>query len=157
MDSTTAASTVGVAVATIRSWCHRNVIAAVKVAGRWIVDTASLAYRIIALGKEQRMPDIQPLTRAEYETAVARLHGHPVPDQRCPGEYLAYLRTGQTYTSGDQHETLMVRRGAALEQEGYTPPRRTSGPGYAPVLVGDLFGSNKAAYCGLGPRTRDCC
>lgn len=46
MDTTTAAKQAGVTVATVRTWCRRNVIGAVKVAGRWVVDAASLAYRI---------------------------------------------------------------------------------------------------------------
>lgn len=41
-----AATQAGVTVETIRTWCRRNVIAAAKVAGRWVIDTASLAHRI---------------------------------------------------------------------------------------------------------------
>lgn len=46
MDTTTAAQQAGVTVATVRTWCRRNVISAIKTAGRWVVDAASLAYRI---------------------------------------------------------------------------------------------------------------
>lgn len=46
MDTTAAATQAHVTVATIRSWCRKGVIAAAKVAGRWIIDTASLAARI---------------------------------------------------------------------------------------------------------------
>ncbi|MEV4784048.1 helix-turn-helix domain-containing protein [Streptomyces tuirus] len=46
MDTTAAALQAGVNVATIRTWCRRSVIAAAKVAGRWVIDTASLAHRI---------------------------------------------------------------------------------------------------------------
>jgi len=41
-----AAAKAGVTVDTIRTWCRRNVIAARKVAGRWMVDASSLAYRV---------------------------------------------------------------------------------------------------------------
>lgn len=41
-----AAAQADVTVATIRTWCRNGVVAAVKQAGRWIVETASLAYRI---------------------------------------------------------------------------------------------------------------
>ncbi|MFI5752566.1 helix-turn-helix domain-containing protein [Streptomyces sp. NPDC051644] len=41
-----AATQADVTVATIRTWCRRDVIAAVKQAGRWVIDTASLARRI---------------------------------------------------------------------------------------------------------------
>ncbi|MER6860747.1 MULTISPECIES: helix-turn-helix domain-containing protein [Streptomyces] len=41
-----AATQANVTIATIRTWCRRGVIAATKQAGRWIIDTASLAHRI---------------------------------------------------------------------------------------------------------------
>ncbi|MER6844812.1 helix-turn-helix domain-containing protein [Streptomyces platensis] len=46
MNTTAAALQANVTVATIRNWCRRGVIAATKQAGRWIIDTASLAHRI---------------------------------------------------------------------------------------------------------------
>lgn len=41
-----AAHQAGVTTATIRTWCRIGAIAAVKAAGRWAVNAASLAYRI---------------------------------------------------------------------------------------------------------------
>lgn len=52
MDTATAAQTAGVTVDTIRTWCRRNVIGAVKTAGRWVIDAASLAYRIAFTKKD---------------------------------------------------------------------------------------------------------
>jgi hypothetical protein len=46
MNTTAAALEAQVTVATIRTWCRRGVIAAAKQAGRWVIDTASLAARI---------------------------------------------------------------------------------------------------------------
>ncbi|MER5875499.1 helix-turn-helix domain-containing protein [Streptomyces sp. NPDC001910] len=46
MNTTAAAAEAKVTVATIRTWCRRGAVAAVKQAGRWIIDTASLAARI---------------------------------------------------------------------------------------------------------------
>ncbi|MFB7222420.1 hypothetical protein [Streptomyces sp. NPDC056227] len=47
MNTTTAAATkANVTVATIRGWARNGVITATKVAGRWVIDTASLAHRI---------------------------------------------------------------------------------------------------------------
>lgn len=46
MNTTTAAQTAKVTVATIRDWARRGIIAATKVAGRWVIDTTSLAHRI---------------------------------------------------------------------------------------------------------------
>jgi hypothetical protein len=46
ITATAAATQAGVTVATIRTWARRGVIAAVKTAGRWVIDTTSLAHRI---------------------------------------------------------------------------------------------------------------
>lgn len=53
MNTTTAAATANVTAATIRDWARRGVIAATKVAGRWVIDTASLVRRI-AIGTMKR-------------------------------------------------------------------------------------------------------
>ena len=58
MDTATAAQTAGVSTATIRAWCRRNVIAAVKTGGRWIVDAASLTYRITLGGRKEKRVEI---------------------------------------------------------------------------------------------------
>jgi hypothetical protein len=46
MDTAAAATQAHVTVATIRTWCRHGVVAAIKTAGRWFIDTASLAARI---------------------------------------------------------------------------------------------------------------
>jgi len=46
MNTFTAAQQAGVTTATIRMWCRRGVVAAAKVAGRWVIEAASLAYRL---------------------------------------------------------------------------------------------------------------
>lgn len=46
MNTTTAAQTANVTIATIRTWARNGVIAATKTAGRWVIDTTSLARRI---------------------------------------------------------------------------------------------------------------
>ncbi|WP_405611405.1 helix-turn-helix domain-containing protein [Streptomyces sp. NBC_01508] len=53
MNTTTAATEANVTVATIRDWARRGIIAATKAAGRWVIDTASLAHRI-AIGAMKR-------------------------------------------------------------------------------------------------------
>jgi len=58
MNTTAAALQAGVTTNTIRTWCRRGIIAAVKHAGRWIIDTASLAHRItIGKLKEHHVAD----------------------------------------------------------------------------------------------------
>lgn len=46
MNTAAAAQQAGVTVATIRSWCRKNVVTATKASGRWDIDATSLAYRI---------------------------------------------------------------------------------------------------------------
>lgn len=46
MDTATAAQQAGVTVATVRHWCRIGAVAAVKRSGRWVIDAASLTYRI---------------------------------------------------------------------------------------------------------------
>lgn len=53
MNTTAAAAQANVTIDTIRTWCRRGVVAAIKQAGRWVIDTASLAARI-AIGKMKR-------------------------------------------------------------------------------------------------------
>ncbi|MEU1071958.1 MULTISPECIES: hypothetical protein [unclassified Streptomyces] len=46
MNTTTAATKAHVTAATVRTWCRIGAIAATKKAGRWVIDSASLARRI---------------------------------------------------------------------------------------------------------------
>ncbi|MCX4792537.1 helix-turn-helix domain-containing protein [Streptomyces sp. NBC_01221] len=68
MNTTTAADTAKVTVATIRDWARRGIIAATKVAGRWVIDTASLARRI-AIGAMKR-PARKVIYSIETMTAI---------------------------------------------------------------------------------------
>lgn len=52
MDTTAAATQANVTAATIRTWCRIGAVAAAKVAGRWVIDAASLAYRISLTAKK---------------------------------------------------------------------------------------------------------
>ncbi|AJP04803.1 hypothetical protein TU94_28515 [Streptomyces cyaneogriseus subsp. noncyanogenus] len=62
MNTTAAAIQANVTVATIRTWCRRGVIAAVKTAGRWVIDSASLAARIaIGAMKHPRRREATPV------------------------------------------------------------------------------------------------
>nr|WSX25548.1 helix-turn-helix domain-containing protein [Streptomyces tubercidicus] len=64
MNTTAAALQAHVTVATIRTWCRRGIIAATKQAGRWIIDTASLARRLTigALKRPSRKVNMLDLT-----------------------------------------------------------------------------------------------
>lgn len=68
MNTTTAAAQANVTTATIRTWCRIGAVAAVKQAGRWIIDTASLAARI-AIGK-MKHPAKKIIFSIETMTAI---------------------------------------------------------------------------------------
>lgn len=57
MNTSAAAAEAQVTIATIRTWCRLGVIAAVKQAGRWIIDTASLAHRITIGAMKRRQKE----------------------------------------------------------------------------------------------------
>jgi hypothetical protein len=57
MNTTAAAIQANVTTDTIRTWCRIGAVAATKQAGRWIIDTASLAARIaIGAMKTRKAP-----------------------------------------------------------------------------------------------------
>lgn len=68
MNTTAAATEAHVTVATIRTWCRNGVVTATKTAGRWIIDTASLAARI-AIGAMKR-PARKVIYSIETMTAI---------------------------------------------------------------------------------------
>ncbi|MEV6165747.1 helix-turn-helix domain-containing protein [Streptomyces sp. NPDC052052] len=66
-----AATEARVTVATIRTWCRNGAVAAVKRAGRWVIDTASLAHRI-TIGAMKRPPVYTIYYRACRHTETDR-------------------------------------------------------------------------------------
>jgi hypothetical protein len=70
MNTTAAAIEANVTIATIRDWARRGVITATKTAGRWIIDTASLARRITIGHLKARKTAPKPVTLS-VETLTA--------------------------------------------------------------------------------------
>jgi hypothetical protein len=69
MNTTAAAIQANVTTATIRTWCRRGIIAAVKQAGRWIIDTASLAHRLtIGAMRSRKKAAVLDLSTATIKT-----------------------------------------------------------------------------------------
>ncbi|MFJ2676361.1 helix-turn-helix domain-containing protein [Streptomyces sp. NPDC087525] len=62
ITATAAATLAGVTVATIRTWCRRNVIGAVKTSGRWVIDRVSLAHRLSMGASRQPRTSATPIT-----------------------------------------------------------------------------------------------
>ncbi|WP_157882488.1 hypothetical protein [Streptomyces silvensis] len=146
MNTIAAAAQARVTVPTVRAWCRVGAVAAVKRAGRWVIDSVSLAARI-AIGRMRTRRatarEFAPLSRAEFEQAAAELGRRTTPkDARCHGEYVAYTATGAPYTD-TPYWWLLIRRGATLASEGFTRPAPRSYP-------------HECLTCGLDARRCDC-
>lgn len=72
MDTTTAATKANVTTDTIRTWCRYGAVAAVKQAGRWVIDAASLAARI-RLGQRMRRAAAQRRAATSRTRILAQL------------------------------------------------------------------------------------
>src|SRR3954471_23108225 len=70
MNTTTAATKANVTVSTIRAWCRTGAVAAVKQAGRWIIDAASLAHRI-TIG-QMKTARSTPARSRDLDTAIGQ-------------------------------------------------------------------------------------
>jgi len=97
MNTTAAALEAHVTAATIRTWCRRGAITAVKQAGRWIIDTASLAHRI-TIGAMKR---------------PARQEAAPVIDLTATYTYTEFIPE-QTLTTITPQVKQRTRRGENL-------------------------------------------
>jgi hypothetical protein len=109
MNTTAAAAEATVTVATIRAWCRRGVIAAVKVAGRWIIDAASLARRI-EIGVRRMTDPIEELGETVVQLIRrARLGYSPRPADReaLAGRYVLPSQSPVARSSTMQEQGLV--------------------------------------------------
>lgn len=126
-----AATTAGVTAATVRTWCRRNVIGAVKAGGRWAIDAASLAHRI-ALGALRTKPAAPKPVVYSVETMTAI--------------------GGNEWTRGDKHRVYINdwTAYAGLEVDHYKTGNISSasidGRGIANSRVGGLLGAVRSVY-----------
>jgi DNA-binding transcriptional MerR regulator len=115
LTTTTAATQAGVTVATIRTWCRRNAIAATKTAGRWIIDATSLARRITIGTRRNRMTEPAPHTMAARGTDyVTAWPGNIARQTHLSPEYIAEALTRAGLTTEDAAVEL---RGPLLRGE----------------------------------------
>lgn len=68
MNTAVAATQANVTTATIRTWCRTGAVAAIKQAGRWIIDAASLAHRI-TIGA-MKAPRTAPARNRDFDLAI---------------------------------------------------------------------------------------
>lgn len=112
MNTTAAAATAGVSIPTIRTWCRRGVVAAVKTAGRWIIDTASLAHRI-TIGQLKRKATMSLDLNATYTHTYA---GTTEPTVITP-VIKTRIRGGATITTVRNLAPLLADRIHAITDE----------------------------------------
>lgn len=70
ITTTAAATQANVTVATIRTWCRRGVVTATKNAGRWVIDTTSLAHRLTIGALKARRTRKTPTLSVETMLAI---------------------------------------------------------------------------------------
>lgn len=91
ISTTTAAAEARVTVATIRDWARRGIIAATKVAGRWVIDTTSLAHRI-AIGAMKRRPAVVADLTGAYLDCVVDMTGFSAGNRAALRQILAAVK-----------------------------------------------------------------
>lgn len=84
MHTAAAAALAGVTVDTIRTWCRYGIITAIKQAGRWVINAASLQHRV-RIDRDRRARACRP--RFPSMTVVRSQCGHSrgVPWHALPG------------------------------------------------------------------------
>ncbi|MEU3447267.1 hypothetical protein AB0H29_08550 [Streptomyces thermolilacinus] len=98
MNTTAAATQARVTIATIRTWCRRGVVTAVKAAGRWIIDAASLARRIEIGARRVNQPadtsDLNPTILRSIRRARLGYTPHRADKAALAGRYVLAYPTG---------------------------------------------------------------
>lgn len=101
MNATAAALQADVTVTTIRTWCRRGAVTATKQAGRWIIDSVSLATRI-AIGAMKRSARKETAPVIDLNTSYT--YNTPTPDGVSPVTITPAVKTttrrnGSTWTT----------------------------------------------------------
>lgn len=168
MDTTTAANSAGVTVATIRHWCRYGAVTATKVAGRWVIDEASLAHRI-TIGAT--MPD-HPTEHAYDTDTTIRISrsawsGRYIAEQYRNGYRISTIADGAT--AGEAYAAAVDYLNRRAEAEMAAEKLEATGL-YADLTIGPRPGihaslqalvpsparTGECHYCGLTKATCDC-
>ncbi|MFJ3201038.1 hypothetical protein [Streptomyces sp. NPDC086989] len=163
LTTTKAAAQAGVTVATIRTWARRNVIAAVKTAGRWIIDAASLARRIAIGTRRNRMTEPAPHTMAARgRDYVAAWPTNIARQTRLSPEHVAEALTRAGITTKDAANDLRLPllRGEHLSTiADLTPDQAKAVVAEMRAISTEISEAAKTHchYCGLKlPKNGDC-
>lgn len=172
MNTTAAATEANVTVATIRTWCRIGAVAAVKTAGRWTIDAASLIHRI-AIGRMRARKQTamtqpaQPIEidlgngisiRAEQEASPAYGTTTWYAHKHVNGWKVGIPTDGATAEESIEAMRACIRQ--QQEQDAQIAAREESGL-LADLTVGHLSGrltpvGGNCHFCGLDARTCDC-
>ncbi|MFB7736213.1 hypothetical protein ACFC08_17870 [Streptomyces sp. NPDC056112] len=126
MNTTTAATQANVTAATIRTWCRRGAVAAAKVAGRWVIDAASLARRI-EIGT-RRMTAAPPMVITS-KTSTPGVLGVVGPAAQLASAFQAGspITLGGTKVAGEQvylgHSQTVYDDGLTVQVKGFDSER----------------------------------
>lgn len=155
MNTSTAAQTAGVTIATIRRWCRYGAIAATKVAGRWIIEAASLARRI-GLGAKNMTTEYDVNDYTKIRVQFSSFAGQYIATEVINGYERSDRREGATpQAARDEllgwinHRDALTDAADALTATGLYADLTGSTPG-GRAHNGDCH------YCGLDTRTCDC-
>ncbi|MEU6054299.1 hypothetical protein ABZ829_28240 [Streptomyces xanthochromogenes] len=180
MNTTAAALKAHVSVDTIRAWCRIGAVSAVKAAGRWLIDTTSLARRIAigAMRARKQRPVNQPAEPVEVridEWTTIRASQETSPAFGTTTwyavEYINGYRTGCIPSDGATAEEAIEKMRYKIKQMRAQKERQA-------ILMGSLAASGVSVecvdtlgdgirmattstsgqchYCGLNVRTCDC-
>lgn len=152
MNTTAAALQAHVTIPTIRTWCRTGAVAAIKRAGRWIIDTTSLARRITIGAMRTRKAKTVTVTIVQMKTGefgacgnaaeLAAAFEHKTPVTPTNGPYAQdRIYLGDTRTTwGDYGQTLETVGLAYIKDDGqavyHIDPQRLASE--APALYAEL-------------------
>ncbi|MEU5772669.1 hypothetical protein ABZ819_05105 [Streptomyces venezuelae] len=119
MNTTAAALQANVTVPTIRTWCRIGAVAAIKTAGRWIIDTASLTARIAigAMRTRKQAPVSIDLT-ATYTYDAPGPHGVEPTTVTPTVKRRTVVRTGANLISVQGITPLLADKLATITDPG---------------------------------------
>ncbi|MFG3046292.1 hypothetical protein ACGFZR_15350 [Streptomyces sp. NPDC048241] len=163
MNTTAAALEAKVTVATIRTWCRRGVVAAIKQAGRWVIDTASLTTRITVGMRRKRMQQIPGTMSSKGEHYVAVWPAGVANRLDISPEYVAEAMTRTGLATTDEAGTLrsaFLRKTPTAQIAKLTPADAQRVLAELKAIARDLNATRLANchYCGqsLNRRSGEC-
>lgn len=178
MDTTTtreAAAKYNVTTDTVRIWCRIGAVKAIKQAGRWIIETASLIRRAAWAWKTKKARADRHTPKKEVRTMSHWDSDHPeialltaatragvTPEQLADAVGPNSLASGRPFSRADERKVRNLTAQAANRKRGWSKASRRRQDGYVVEFMEDQFGMTSPAKpgqchtCGLRSATCDC-